>query len=274
MRDRLVLTFASVAAGILVVAWVTTKASDSALLYLLVGLALIGFAAGVGVVAAARLSRLHRSLVRRDQAVAIKASHELRTPVTALRLSLEDLTLWKDTPPAVADELNRSIGELDRLAEAVTELLDQHRDDHLDCASAIDVSALTVDLVTGWQAALDPARDVDVVPSESARAIVDPAPVRQILTVVLDQFTDETHGDVTVEVMNLGRTIRVRAFDSGRQRFTPGVIHGAPTAKGSTEELTLAEAGALAAALGGYLAVEDRPSTCLSLILPAARRAK
>jgi len=52
------------------------------------------------------------------------ASHELRTPITALRLSLEDLTLWDSTPPAVRAELQRALREIDRLSTAVTRVLE------------------------------------------------------------------------------------------------------------------------------------------------------
>ena len=68
-----------------------------------------------------------RGLLERERDVAAHASHELRTPITALRLALEDVSLWPGTPPDVSDELGRLVGEVDRLAEAVTTLLDSRR---------------------------------------------------------------------------------------------------------------------------------------------------
>lgn len=66
-------------------------------------------------------------LVRRERDFAVNASHELRSPITALRLELEDLAMWPQTPPEVTDELNRYLPELDRLSAAITQYLDAGR---------------------------------------------------------------------------------------------------------------------------------------------------
>jgi len=67
-------------------------------------------------------------LLQRERDLAVNASHELRTPIAALRLELEDLSMWPQTPPEVADELRRYIPELKRLSAAVTQYLDTARD--------------------------------------------------------------------------------------------------------------------------------------------------
>lgn len=66
-------------------------------------------------------------LLQRERDVAVNASHELRTPITALRLALEDVALWPESSPEVAAEMQRLVGEVDRLSEAVTTLLDARR---------------------------------------------------------------------------------------------------------------------------------------------------
>src|SRR6478672_2316448 len=83
-----------------------------------------------------------RELVRREHEFAANASHQLRTPVTALRLELEDLAMWPETPPVVADELGRALRELDRLSETVTELLALARGQRLAAVAEVDLGAI------------------------------------------------------------------------------------------------------------------------------------
>ncbi|HET7736854.1 MAG TPA: HAMP domain-containing sensor histidine kinase [Nocardioidaceae bacterium] len=63
-------------------------------------------------------------LLQHEREVALNASHELRTPIAGLRLSLEDLALWPDVGDDARTEVHRLLGEVDRLAGAVTTLLD------------------------------------------------------------------------------------------------------------------------------------------------------
>jgi signal transduction histidine kinase len=72
-------------------------------------------------------SRQLRDMLERERDVAVNASHELRTPITALRLTLEDIALWPETTPEVRAELDRLVAEVDRLADAVTTMLDARR---------------------------------------------------------------------------------------------------------------------------------------------------
>ncbi len=225
-------------------------------------------AAVTGFIIAAQVSSAYEVLIRRDRAFTVAASHELRTPITALRLSLEDLTLWHTTPPEVSDELYRAINELDRLSAAVTQLLEEHRDDQRAGVEPVDLAALTQSVVSRWRGSIEPARQVRFTGTEHAPVRTDAGSVGRIIAAQLAQFEEHGTGNVSIDVARVRQTIRIRICDQSSPRFSPGVIHGPATGKNTGDSLTLDEAAGVAEALGGYLAVEDSPTTCLSLTLP------
>ncbi|MCW2831757.1 MAG: hypothetical protein JWP31_2449 [Aeromicrobium sp.] len=279
MRERLVATFVGVAAAAVAIAWLGAHVLDSLLGHVSVLVLLLVAAGGVGWIVASRLTRaLERAashvegMQRRDHAVTVTASHELRTPITALRLSLEDLTLWRQTPPDVADELKRSIGELDRLSAAITRLLDVHHEDALAERGAVDLSALVADVVATWRPTLTPGRSATLDLPVALHVRLEAAPVTQLLITLLDAAGRRGAGAVRVDLTPMGPTVRVRVSDESPRRVAPGVIH-APALDVTAGEHELAEAAELAEAMGGYISVEDSEQTSIALILPATKTA-
>jgi signal transduction histidine kinase len=123
-------------------------------------------------------------LLTRERELAVHASHQLRTPVTALRLELEDLALWPDTPPTVAAELDRCVGELDRLSGAITDLLALSETRRRELAIDLDLDALVADIAHRLRTAgLDVSHDKgDPVPNR-----LDPG----LVTGVVERLVDE-----------------------------------------------------------------------------------
>lgn len=122
------------------------------------------------------------ALLRHERELTVHASHELRTPVTALRLDLEDIALWPETPPSVAAQLQRSIGELDRLSAAITDLLAATRDLSAAMEIDLDLDALIADTVTRVATL---GRRVTHVSTGPLPTRLDPAPVVQALELLI-----------------------------------------------------------------------------------------
>ena len=58
--------------------------------------------------------------MRDPEPVATRLSHHIRTPMTRLRLRLEELLLVDDLPDAAAAGLALALGDLDELARAAS----------------------------------------------------------------------------------------------------------------------------------------------------------
>lgn len=205
------------------------------------------------------------TFLTRDRDVAINASHLLRTPITALRLSLEDLSHWPETAPGVAEELRRSLVEVDRWDEAVGQVLGEAHGHRLASARDLDLAALTADFVRANAPRVRP-RDLSHHSTGPVPARVDPGAIDETLELLLDHLVAHGTGPIRVDVEQHPTHLRIRLADTSTRALPPGVLR--PGAA-SLDDSGLARAGVLAESLGGYAAVEDRSTTHFLVLLPA-----
>ncbi|WP_370324057.1 sensor histidine kinase [Euzebya sp.] len=198
-------------------------------------------------------------MVERSRSFGADASHQLRTPLTALRLDLEALEA------SGADEalLHAAFAEADRLEATIEELLaladvpmgDEH----------IQLGALVEARIDSWRSLAQAAGrevtvDVDPVPLVRARA----AAIGQCLQVLLDNALEHGEGTITVSVASVPATtavsrgwVRLCVSDQG-----PGFDEASTPGRG----LRLAKS--LIQAEGGRIRVERDATVCL--LLPTA----
>ncbi len=162
----------------------------------------------------ATADRLGRA-VQRGSAFTADASHQLRTPLTALRLNLEALQ------PRDPELVGAALAEADRLEHTIDELVALTQ---LDAAEEdVDLAALVDERVAGWRELAGAAGrrvEVEVVPTPAVR--VRGAAVGQALQVLLDNALQHGRGTVTVRVSPTlpsgadgGRGARVCVTDEG-----------------------------------------------------------
>lgn len=207
------------------------------------------------------------ALVRRERDFAAHASHELRTPITAMRLELEDLALSPQTPPDVVERLSAALGQLDRLSATVAEMLDSSRESRLGSRMAIDLTALVRDAVARWSA-LAPARRIVMSGDEVVAVRMPPGALIQVMDVLIGNAVTHGQGDVVVEVSRTPAYVEVLVGDQGlREHAAAGT--GRPVARGAGG---LATATETVEALGGQLRLCDTAHTTFGVVLPTAVR--
>jgi signal transduction histidine kinase len=210
------------------------------------------------------------TLVERERELSVVASHELRTPLTALRLSLEDLSLWPQTPPDVAEELQRSLAEVDRLSGVVTSLLERGDGSHLGTVTQTDLGTLAEETAQRWSdRARAAGRTIVAGPCDDISLPIVRASVDRILDVLVDHSLDSGSGTITVEAVRHRSHAQLRVVDESERHLATGIVQASPS--GETGD-GLVAAATQAEALGGFVGVADQASTGLLLALPWPRR--
>ena len=214
-----------------------------------------------------------RDIVRREQEFAANASHQLRTPITALRLELEDLALWPETPAVISDQLTRALLELDRLSDTVSELLDLARGQRLSAVTDVDLVTIVQQAGARWVAAArSENREVEMRGvSVPILTRVPPGPVHQILDVLIENSLRHGEGLIVLSAADRGTYVEIGVGDRGPRPPDQSIFARAVRSDSSTGEgIGLAVAKELAEALGGHLLLAPSTTTTFMLMLTKA----
>ena len=200
------------------------------------------------------------TMVARSRSFGADASHQLRTPLTALRLDIEALAM----SGADAELVAAAMAETDRLEATIDELLTLAQGPR--STELVDVARLAATRLDAWQAlARAEGRKVvfegAAVPPVNARA----AALGQCLQVLLDNALLHGDGTITVSVDVAPGGVRLCVADEG-PGFPPR--HAGPSRPGGRG---LALARSLVEGEGGRLQIGDpRHGAIVCLLLPEA----
>lgn len=219
-------------------------------------------------------------LVAEQRSFVADASHQLRTPLTALRLRLESLESESAAGPGAEEDLQAALAETARLATLVEDLLHLARAEEAGEIGPVDVGASVSQRLDTWSAQAE-AEGVGLTTPPAtdalwARAV--PGGVEQILDNLLDNAIrcSPRDSEVLVTATRYGDDVVLTVADSGpgmeddaKRRALERFWTGARS-KGSGLGLPIALA--VARASGGDLELLDSPGGGLTarVTLPAA----
>ena len=224
------------------------------------------------------------ALVHGHRAMLADASHQLRTPLTALRLRLDLLAV--DSSPTTAAELAGAQEEIARLSRLVDGLLATARAESVtEQTEPVDVAEVTAERVAAWH----PVGDSHGVKLLAEPAAASPGPLADLVAGHLEQILDNLLDNAIEAIGDAGGTVRVAAAKSGTGvsltvaddgpgmtppersraflRFTTGSQNGTG--------LGLAIVHRLVTANGGTITLKDSPGGGLTVDIefPASREA-
>ncbi len=213
---------------------------------------------------AGRLGRL----LERERNFSADASHQLRTPLTGLRLVLEEAAARGADPDGALDPALR---EVDRLQATVDDLLRLARRER-PVPAPTDLSAVVSEVGREWTGrAAERNRPVRLdLPKDLPPARLSSAALRQILEVLLSNAVEHGAGTVEVAARATPGGVAVEVHDNG-----PGVTGDADAifsrGVGSGHGIGLALARSLAEAEGCRLTlVGHGEGPTFRLLIPAA----
>ncbi|MFJ5268448.1 ATP-binding protein [Streptomyces sp. NPDC088358] len=153
-----------------------------------------------------------------ERRLAADASHQLRTPLTALSMRLEEITLTDD-PDIVKEEATIALTQVERLTDVVERLLTNARDPRTGSAVSFDLDEVIKQQLEEWRPAYRSAgRAIVSSGKRHLRAVGTPGAVAQVLAALIENSLMHGGGTVALRTRVTGNQAVVEVTDEG-----PGV---------------------------------------------------
>ncbi|MFR9724743.1 ATP-binding protein [Streptomyces sp. MS19] len=165
----------------------------------------------------ASAERIARMLTA-ERRLAADASHQLRTPLTALSMRLEEIIVTEDRD-TVQEEAAIALAQVERLTDVVQRLLTNSRDPRLGSAVAFDIDEVVVQQIEEWKPAYrSEGRAIVHSGRAGLRAVGTPGAVSQVLACLIENALMHGAGTVALRTRTTGNQVVVEVTDQG-----PGV---------------------------------------------------
>lgn len=199
------------------------------------------------------------------------ASHQLRTPLTALSMRLEEIGTSQDLDE-VREEARIALNQVERLTQVVDSLLARSRRTRRTTIAPIDLKLVLEQQIEEWAPAFrERRRRLVLQPLESVRVIATPGALSQVLATLVENSLQHGGGVARITARRTGRSVVVEVTDEGPgvpAHLGSRVFERTVSSSGSTG-LGLALARDLAEADGGRLELVRASPPVFALFLNA-----
>jgi signal transduction histidine kinase len=162
----------------------------------------------------ASAERIGRMLTA-ERRLAADASHQLRTPLTALSMRLEEIIETEDLD-TVKEEAAIALVQVERLTDVVQRLLTNSRDPRNASAVAFDLDEVIKQQVEEWRPALRRyGRTLYLEGPPGIQAIGTPGAVAQVLAALIENSLMHGDGSVTIRTRIRGTSAVLEVQDEG-----------------------------------------------------------
>jgi signal transduction histidine kinase len=207
-----------------------------------------------------------------EREFAADASHQLRTPLTALSMRLEEMVAAADQPTVVREEGAAALVQTERLAEVVSQLLGRTRSPAGGSRKRVSIDDVVAQQVVEW----DPAfrrknRKLEVAGDKNLRAYGKPGTLSQVIATLLDNALVHGTGTVTIRTSRTTNSVVIEVRDEGKgvpPELVPRIFERSVSGKPGGTGLGLALARSIAAADGGNVVLVRPKPAVFAVFLP------
>jgi signal transduction histidine kinase len=151
-----------------------------------------------------------------ERRLAADASHQLRTPLTALSMRLEEI-IATDDHETVKEEATIALGQVERLTDVVQRLLTNSRDPRSGSAVAFELDEVIKQQMEEWRPAYSVAgRAIACSGTLGLRAVGTPGAVAQVLATLIENGLMHGAGPVRIHTRVTGNQTVVEVTDRGQ----------------------------------------------------------
>lgn len=211
------------------------------------------------------------SLISTERHFATDASHQLRTPLTALSMRLEEIIAEADQPEVVREEGEAALAQAERLVGIVESLLGRARKTQNPALEPVAVDEVIEQFMEEWRPVFTQAgRKLQLAGQDGLTAMTVPTDLSQILATLVENAFKHGAGTVTVRRLSTGQSVRIEVSDEGEgipEKLASRIFEREVTG-GNGTGLGLALARHIAESEGARVEFVHSKPTTFALFLP------